>query len=468
MDCHQQAACDDDPPNYVESSEFVPMTPSQNDRYDRPALVSIEYSTIPRGLHSSISLPEPPYMPAGWSARINPEGSLYHINSALHIVTDLPLHCSELLHFWAKRLVAQVLALGITLPEDYECYINPDEDGKTCRYYFVDHLNQTVFWLDDVDPYRHDIDLAPTSSVAHLKFALQEQYWRHCEYFPHHDVSVALKEELINIFTQARVDVLTSSLSTFPYNAEECKQYLELLRIDSRSSEYSNWIFARLWATISKHRYNTFYGEDYAKISRDQSRLEKPAPQYDVNMERISLLLFNMPQQRAEELRLLFVDELAFGVHWRAYAATLLKDWKESCIIAIGLTIINSVMALRPTNLVSACFGCVSMTLVLASLASGALLLHRYSGADGYKASTVADHLSTIEHPTLGFQPAAALHSLPRALALWSIIFLLAHVLTTFVDVKTMIVQAPATALALAIVFGLAKADMILRHGFST
>lgn len=38
-----------------------------------------------------------------------------------------------------------------------------------------------------------------------------------------------------------------------------------------------------------------------------------------------------MPKRRADEMVLLFVDEIAFSKHWREYAASVLKEWRETC-----------------------------------------------------------------------------------------------------------------------------------------
>ncbi len=75
---------------------------------------------------------------------------------------------SDTVLYWADRVYLQTKALDIALPEEYELYLNPDSEGKTCKYYFVDHQNLTVFWLNDIDPYRHDIDLSPACSVSHM------------------------------------------------------------------------------------------------------------------------------------------------------------------------------------------------------------------------------------------------------------------------------------------------------------
>ncbi|KAI0669867.1 hypothetical protein C8Q78DRAFT_1079779 [Trametes maxima] len=466
MNHNTPAENEENPPKYGATGMFVPMAPSQNNRYERNALVTPEYMLIPKGLYSSMLLPEPPYLAPRWIAQVNPEGSPYHINTEKHVVTDAPSALMDSVLLWAELFSAHMRALEITLPEDYELYLHPDPESKSCKYYLVDHQNQTVFWLEDIDQYRHDIDLSPACSIQHMKFVLQEQYWKHCEFFPHHTVQTVLRNELINVFNQARADFLTSQMSTFPYTAEECKQFLQILESDAQSTEYSNWILARLWATVSRHRYNTFYGEDHARISRDQRRYDKAAPQRTPFMEKCFVLFFNMPVRRADELRLLFVDEIAFGVHWREFATSILKDWYDASALAVGLITIGTISSLRHNNPVSACFGSLSVVLALGALASGALLLQRYSGADKYTASTAADHLYQSEHPKFGFEPVAAIYCAPRALVFWSIIFLAGHILCTFVSPLDMIMRAPAIGLGLLFALGLFKADAIVQGGF--
>ena len=54
------------------------------------------------------------------------------------------------------------------MPDDAECYIAADPEHDGCKYYFVDHTMQTVFWLEDIDPERHDIHLSPVCSVVQM------------------------------------------------------------------------------------------------------------------------------------------------------------------------------------------------------------------------------------------------------------------------------------------------------------
>ncbi|KAI0778215.1 hypothetical protein BD413DRAFT_608863 [Trametes elegans] len=452
------------PPAYSKLPTIVPTTPLQNDRYERQALVASEYMVISKGPHR-VSNAIPGHL-AGWTPTVNPEGSLYFVDKDRHIVTDVPADRLNGIIPWAQYFAGLAKVLDIHLPESYELYLNPDAEGASCKYYYIDHVNQSVFWLQDIDQYDHDMELPPTCSAAHMRYVLQEQYWRHCEYFPHRAVPRLLRDELIHIFVQARADLLTSSMSTFPYSVEETKCYLEVLQMDSQSNEYTNWILARFWATIARHRYTVFYGEDHAKISRDQQRYDKRPVQHSRLLKIYAALLFNIPRLRTEELNLLFVDDVAFGMHWREFAVAMLRDWHEASFMCMGLTIAGAVSSLRPMNPVSAALGSVSVVLALGGLATSALLLLKYNGAEKQQASATAEHLALIEHPKYGFQPVAVVHSVPRALVFWSMFFFAGHVLSILVDPMNVVTQAPAIVLALLVALGLFKAHTTVRDGF--
>lgn len=91
----------------------------------------------------------------------------------------------------------------------------------------------------------------------------------------------------------------------------------------------------------------------------------------------------------------------------------------------------------------------------------------RLPDSDDGPFSLQAEHLTQIKHPKYEFQPIAMLYALPRALVFWSGVFQTAHVLTIFVDLKSMIIQTPAMALTLLFMLGLFKTNRIIRHGFT-
>ncbi|KAI1797910.1 hypothetical protein LXA43DRAFT_273873 [Ganoderma leucocontextum] len=446
------------------------MAPSQNGRYARTALVVPESIRIPRGLHSTLLSPEPPYLAVGWVQAFNPEGTPYYVNESIHLVTDDPIchpDISSRIARWAQKMNILIETDELVLPDDYEIFVTvAAEDADESKHYFVDHATQTVFWLEEIDPERHDLEIAQVCGIAHMRFVLQEQYWIHNEYFPHRTVPHKLRKELVDIFRQGRADQLTSDDSTFPYSAEQCKQYLEIIDVETECNAYMTWTVARLWGTISRHKFSTFYGEDHAKISRTQRRFDKALTERTCMVKLCSALLFGMPKARSAELDSLSVDELTYAVHWREFATELLHGWRESSCLAVGLALIGSVSTVQRTNAVSQCMGTISVVFALGGLSSGAMLLQWYSGAEKLSATKVANHLAHVQMQRYGYEPIAQAYCLPRALVFWSIMFLAAHVLSAVVDLYGLIVRSPAIVLALLFVGGLIHLNHVLHGAF--
>ena len=120
------------------------------------------------------------------------------------------------------------------------------------------------------------------------------------------------------------------------------------------SLSHADLLSARLWGTIcepinhqahtqirsdmqafkARHKFNTFYGEDHAKISRMQRRFEATRIERTCILKLGSALLFGMPKTRSAELDSLSVDELTYVVHWREFATELIHGWRESsCMV---------------------------------------------------------------------------------------------------------------------------------------
>ena len=122
----------------------------------------------------------PLYFPPGWTYHVNPEGSPFYVNSARHIVTDDPIQrpeiCSKIMS-WEQRLISMVKAEDLRLPEEYEIYLTVSPDSDKCKYYYVDHSNQTTFWLEEIDPERHDVQLSPVCSVAHMSMSCHSAHY---------------------------------------------------------------------------------------------------------------------------------------------------------------------------------------------------------------------------------------------------------------------------------------------------
>ncbi|OCH96112.1 hypothetical protein OBBRIDRAFT_363125 [Obba rivulosa] len=420
----------------VEGTQVVlyPVTALQNPRYDLGGIVRTGSQTIRMGTHTSMRNLNPSVLPDAWATVINPEGSPFYVTEcgAISVVTDSPIQeagISEKLAKGIGRVRSQIEDLAFKLPRNAELYIRADKIKETCSYYFVDHDSQTEFWLQDIE--MTTMGMPEVSSVKHIKYILQEHYWTHVEFFPHRLLPKHLRVELVDVLRHARADQMTSDNSTFPYNAQQCADFIQI--IDTEANEttvYMTCLVARIWVMIARHRYDHFYGEEHARLCRDQGILGKPAAQLTFGMRFCSALLFNFPNNFRVELELLYVDNLVYTIHWRTFVTELTKGWRDNVKMDVGLLIANAAFMGLIKDTPSMYAGLASMLLAMGGLLSAGTLLHSYANAGKVNAATVAVYLRQMEHSKLGFGPVAGAFSLPKAFTVWSILFFFTGILT--------------------------------------
>lgn len=196
----------------------------------------------------------------------------YYCNEQLRVVTDNDIHdgkTMERLSLFMCDIVEALDKCNLLLEESWDICLQLDDTMDTCYYYIADHSRRTLFWLEEVES--EDVGLPYAATPAQLSesrifrrkaviltlglgWALEEGYWGHVEFFPLRTFDIkGAASELTRILMFGRggtqpsgflsvyqcilhvlSDQLTSSGSTFPYDANQCKDFLRLIR-DSRT-----------------------------------------------------------------------------------------------------------------------------------------------------------------------------------------------------------------------------------------
>ncbi|KAJ3488256.1 hypothetical protein NLI96_g2973 [Meripilus lineatus] len=328
-----------DKPNIL----FFPMTPVQNPRYSSAVIVNPTYIHVPPGCNVTAAGVE---LPVDWVRFTHPEGAVYFVNTTLHIVTDVQMqdaavqaHMLEVI----DQFQGWLTGLKISLPVYHEVYLLPDGIGSDkCKYYFVDHGARAQFWVESVESC--GLGLPPAVSLEHLRCVFHEYYWTHMEFFPHQVVPVELRLDLLGVLRHARGDQMTSDYSTFPFDAEQCAKFINLLDISPAASEnsYLTCVIGRIWALTFRHRFDHFYGQSCARLGRDQKRLEQSPEHRTCVMKAASWVLFNFPLVLKAEFDTLPTDNLLYVIHWRKFISSLRAQWQDSLKISIGLLMLVS------------------------------------------------------------------------------------------------------------------------------
>ncbi|KNZ78327.1 hypothetical protein J132_01107 [Termitomyces sp. J132] len=238
---------------YYGQATLIPMSVEPFNMVIEPALFSVT-GDIPQ------------YLPPKWTVHVQPEGQRYFFKDTdIRIVSMNNVYDPKVLEkidYWTEKLMDILDKQAFSLSDDIELFLQIE--GVDCHYYFVNHRTHVEFWLDD-NLSTDELGIDPVVSASHLKLAQHELYWVHVELFPVHLRSFAphILEELIGYFSQGWADQLTSSNSTNPYSAQQCAEFVKLLRSVQGQPQDSNtrWIVGRLWAlafpTSSYYAINT-------------------------------------------------------------------------------------------------------------------------------------------------------------------------------------------------------------------
>ncbi|KZS89420.1 hypothetical protein SISNIDRAFT_489373 [Sistotremastrum niveocremeum HHB9708] len=328
-------------------------TPAQSSRYHVPLLprgAQPRHGPIaaglyswddpgPRDIHGTVTQVD------GWVKLCHPEGQTYWHNPQFRFMTRSALENPrnfQLIIACARQVDELLRARGMRTGLSVELVLEPESDMRTCGYYFVDHVKETIFWAEDTSTLT--LGLSPPSS-SNLKFILKQQYYIHIEYFPAHLKCLDAREtRLIGMLTHGCVDGMTSDDSTFPYDAEQCRAFLQMLGNlpDSvHTQAYRNCIVGRLLAEIYGTYVVNFHDEIHARLSRRHSLL----PDLDIRCEFprwiswIDKILWQNPAKYHEALCDLWVDRIAYFQPWNKFVEQLACDWLRSGMFAgIGIT----------------------------------------------------------------------------------------------------------------------------------
>ena len=139
------------------------------------------------GLPLDSPRPRLPQLPEGWRRHVHPEGVVlfYHeglvrffscaytpvANHSQRIFTESNINDrrkeQDILCCAAKLIQQAIETHGVTLDELTEIVLNVD-DSRHWHYYFVDHTNRLLFWVQSVDVNKLSIDLQGITEYSHI------------------------------------------------------------------------------------------------------------------------------------------------------------------------------------------------------------------------------------------------------------------------------------------------------------
>ncbi|KAF8137515.1 hypothetical protein EV363DRAFT_1318186 [Boletus edulis] len=436
-----------------------PVTSTNTSRYDNSAYVQLCSQVIVRGPASRNRICSSPK----WQRLVHPEGQPYFVLSgefAFAVITEANMEDAQTQGRILDGITAantQLYCHDTKIPPRCELFLELGHDQVTINYYFVDHIERELFWLEDLCT--EFLNIPPAASSSHLKTELRRLYWVHVEFFPMHHVHEQqlefskMVDDLCNVISHGQADRLTSKTSTFPYTADTCRQFLELLsrkrgqRMDGHTLCYA----ARLAGAISNQQFVTFYGQQTAQLDRLQEMFHPNDVQHKWLSNAANFLMWGLLDD-------LYVNEEVYADQWTRFLSTCLADWTSSLSWSLPV-LISQKRILRASLLLANVRGGTMSTSIpsvlscAVSITSASCLHLRHHPLAESSAGVGARYLRFAKSSTVGFLPSSVAFSLPRAGYLWGVGLLTAQFL---------FVASQSVSKFVALVAGSAIAAMML------
>ncbi|KAG2069099.1 hypothetical protein BDR04DRAFT_1102030 [Suillus decipiens] len=441
-----------------------PMVASDVSRYERCRPrdhddTSITISAMTMAVHDT-------NVPEGWTAFVHPEGARYFVNQETRTFTDMDICQSDIcddIEYFAQHLLDELqrskgdLALDmkqVDLVVEPKCF---DGESVICCYYFVNHRDRCLFWLDDFNPKEITSECKGVQNLSHAWLAIQAQYWKHWDYFPSLcPVTESIVNELKDMLMHVTCDHLTSLGSSAAFDAIELKDHLSVVdRIRVHSIPPANQsptppanqsptpptnhsirqghaaiVIGRIMYILTHNHFVNYHGEDCVRLDFEQSVHHwtyKPSPLMVI----LAPLLFFDPVAQVQALHKIFVDEVAHTARWNAFCSNFKGQLQDSNLLAtvllnanVGFLAINTVDRGGRDAIQLASY--MSLVTSLGSIVLGLFFVSHDRTSGKNTAGEAAIFLGRLHNKKHGMEKLAIIYSLPKALLMWGMAFFFA------------------------------------------
>ncbi|KAF8842910.1 hypothetical protein BDN67DRAFT_965056 [Paxillus ammoniavirescens] len=385
-------------------------------------------------------------IPRGWSRHIHPEGAPYYYHDASKTYTEWDIYepvTKQNIECYACFLW-RALAECHPGSGQYELVLELVSKGVfevVCEYYFVNHAERCLFWLDDYEKPDFLIDCKGVISLSHKKFGIEAEYWLHWDRFPACGVVTKelvkqLKHSLLYLtlgqLTETRPVGGFTVTSAVESTLDQLKNYTSLVNnIDANNEtqdDHSAVIIGRIMHYLSKSKYLNFHGEECVRLRDDQS---VHGWRYEPSwfMAVLAPILFMAPVTNIRSLHKLYVDELVRMDRWSAFVNDFTSQLQETNLLAtvllttnVGFLAIQSVDSYTSRSLRQIA-SYLSVISSIASIMLGLIFIERSRHNRSNNVHKAVEFLERFHHRKHGLEVLAWIFSLPYAYLMWGMVF---------------------------------------------
>ncbi|KAK0239657.1 hypothetical protein EDD85DRAFT_457948 [Armillaria nabsnona] len=442
--------------------QFEESLPSNIGHYDRKSIID-EFS------HAKFTVPamqtdfnsyrrispqtgEEEVLPVGWTKHTHSDGKPYFHHEHDKIITEECLY---------DRGVAEKVAIYIGILKDaiskrsesfdrikswhlyveiteYELSVWEGDDRFRCRYYFVNHDAECIFWLSKCRLDGYLLELRGEMSPDLIRRYLQKEYWIHHYYFSDlHRLTKAQWKSVKESILLAEADVnMSETVSTVSCSIDKLKIMSKSIILAEELN--ASQVAASYMMALLRDQILNYHGQRHARTYRGDSIYG-----YDyINAKRtipfrtINLLLFYAPIKNYTSLHKVWVDRLISRGPWRHLIEQITDKWQQHVGMATILLAVNMAFlailsvddkgASQQHRSVTHILCYLSVASNMATIIIGLSLMNHHNALKHFDVAVVTDFLERHWQMNIGFERLSIMYSTPYALLMWGLVSFLA------------------------------------------
>ncbi|KAF8835848.1 hypothetical protein BDN67DRAFT_381104 [Paxillus ammoniavirescens] len=331
---------------------------------------------------------------------------------------------------------------------------------------------------------------------GHLKYAIEAQYWMHCERFSN---MVPMRPEYLDDLREtlihASIDTILSDTSVAPFAPDDLLKILGVVTtIESsvardksrfiptngsgsdphsttgfKSYPHSISAIARIMSLFTHSKFINFHGQPGARLNVDQSiYTKKNASEEGFSSPvfyALDILLLTAPRKHIRILRSLYVDHVINGSRWKGFAIGLKDEWNgytvfSTVMLAVDISFLAVPGVIDQSYETSQTL--VAVTIYISTILSLATLIVSLLLSDQIRRHGIESlgegetYMGRMTGGVLGIEAMAVMYGLPYALLIWSMsAFGVALSMMIFSSVHKSALVVVATFFAVAVLLAL-------------
>ncbi|KAG7448173.1 uncharacterized protein BT62DRAFT_1003965 [Guyanagaster necrorhizus] len=389
---------------------------------------------------------------AGWTKHTHSDGKPYFYHDHDKIITEEWLYDRAI----AERISRYISILNDAISKrsesfgrvkSWHLYVEITEPAREndnctrCRYYFVNHDAECIFWLSQcpLDGYLWELrgDISPDL----IRRFLQREYWNHHYFFSElHLLTKAQWNSVQKTILLAEADVTMSDTSTVAWSIEKLKNMSEsIIKAESKVSHFSQDVtingilFSELdvsepsascMASLLHDQILNYVGQRDVRTNRDESVYgnDYSGREPTVPFRIMNLLLFYAPIKHYIFLNKIWVDRIISRGQWQYLIEQTTNKWQQHVGLATILLAVNMGFLAIPSvdkmvETQTLCY--LSVASSMGTIVIGLLLVNHHNSMKDVNVGVVASFLERHWQLDLGFERLSIMYSIPYALLMW-------------------------------------------------